>query len=45
MFCCLRGKGGRKILKGTRGFQGGVEGGPIAANRTLREDYRKLTAN
>ena len=45
MFCCLGGKGGRKILKGTRGFQGGVEGGPIAANRTVREDYRKLTAN
>ena len=45
MFCCLGGYGGRRFLKGTRGFQGGAEGEPIAANRTLRKDYRKLTAN
>lgn len=36
MFCCLGGYGGRRFLKGTRGFQGGAEGEPIAANRTLR---------
>lgn len=32
-------------FEGNTWFSGGVKGGPIAANRTLREDYRKLTAN